>query len=354
MNLEEKFNLYKQNMIGYPLNTNIDVAQHLGKYLDYMINNIGDPFKGSNYKTATCQEEIEVLTFFANLFNAPSTWWGYITSGGSESNFRGITFANKMYPDGVFYYSSSSHYSISKVANLINLKNVRLIKSQASGKIDLDDFLLNVDKTKPIIINLNVGTTMKGAIDDVIKFFEIVDEIKVPKYVHIDAALMGTILPFMEYSPKFDFDLPINSISVSGHKFLGCPIPCGIFISREKYLTNQYIEYIGAEDCTIFGSRSGLVALLMNHIIKNNNIKEMVNYCIEKSIYLRKQLEEINYYYSYSPYSITTWIPEPGNYIVDKWQLAKENDIAHIITMPSITNEIIDNFINDLNNKHLN
>jgi histidine decarboxylase len=85
-------------------------------------------------------------------------------------------------------------------------------------------------------------------------------------------------------------------------------------------------------------------------MIENTDIKESVKYCIEHSIYLRKKLDEINYPYFYNSFSITTFMATPPDYLVEKWQLAKENDIAHVITMPSVNKDMIDNFINDLKN----
>ena len=45
------------------------------------------------------------------------------------------------------------------------------VKSQDSGIIDYDDFRAELIKNKgrPAIINLNIGTTVKGAVDDLDK-----------------------------------------------------------------------------------------------------------------------------------------------------------------------------------------
>ena len=32
------------------------------------------------------------------------------------------------------------------------------------------------------------------------------------------------------------FKKPIGSVSVSGHKFVGAPVPCGVVITRFKYV----------------------------------------------------------------------------------------------------------------------
>ena len=35
-----------------------------------------------------------------------------------------------------------------------------------------------------------------------------------------------------EQAPLVSFDKPISSVSVSGHKFLGAPLPCGVVVTR--------------------------------------------------------------------------------------------------------------------------
>jgi len=72
----------------------------------------------------------------------------------------------------------------------------------------------------------------------------------------------------MENGPELNFEtLPIDSIAISGHKFVGCPMPAGIFLTRKKYiqkiLENSDVSYVGTKDTTISGCRNGLSALLL-------------------------------------------------------------------------------------------
>ena len=50
--------------------------------------------------------------------------------------------------------------------------------------------------------------------------------------------------------------MPIDSIAVSGHKFLGCPMPCGITLTRKEHIAkmSQEIEYLNSVDTTIMVS----------------------------------------------------------------------------------------------------
>lgn len=55
------------------------------------------------------------------------------------------------------------------------------------------------------------------------------------------------------------FKKPIGSVSVSGHKFIGAPVPCGVVITRQKYVSAlaNNVEYLNSRDATIMGSRNG-------------------------------------------------------------------------------------------------
>ena len=41
-------------------------------------------------------------------------------------------------------------------------------------------------------------------------------------------------MPFIKQAPLVSFKKPIGSVSVSGHKFIGAPVPCGVVITRQK------------------------------------------------------------------------------------------------------------------------
>lgn len=52
-------------------------------------------------------------------------------------------------------------------------------------------------------------------------------------------------------------------MNISGHKFLGNPMPSGILLIQKKYISQNYVEYIDNDDMTIGGSRNGLSAVLL-------------------------------------------------------------------------------------------
>lgn len=61
------------------------------------------------------------------------------------------------------------------------------------------------------------------------------------------------------------FKKAIGSVSVSGHKFVGAPVPCGIVITRMRYIKalSSNVEYLNSRDATIMGSRNGHAPIFM-------------------------------------------------------------------------------------------
>ena len=74
---------------------------------------------------------------------------------------------------------------------------------------------------------------MTEAVDDVTTIRRVLADVSIRRaYIHSDAALSGLPLALMAPGCRPGFDLAdgADSISVSGHKFLGSPIPCGVVI----------------------------------------------------------------------------------------------------------------------------
>ena len=63
----DKWDSTNKNFLGYPVNLNYDYSNCISS-LQYNINNVGDPFSGSNYSFNTMEIERNVLSFFAKLW----------------------------------------------------------------------------------------------------------------------------------------------------------------------------------------------------------------------------------------------------------------------------------------------
>ncbi|MBK1879602.1 histidine decarboxylase [Pelagicoccus mobilis] len=340
---------------GYPCNTDFDYSE-LFRFLDFPLNNVGDPFNPCSYHLHTREIEREVLQWFADLLHAPEgDWWGYVTNGGTEGNLYGLYLARELHPRGMVYFSQDTHYSVSKNLRLLRMPHI-MIKSQLSGEIDYEDLreTLRIHRDVPPIVFANIGTTMKEGVDRVDLIQEMLDGLAIPSYyIHCDMALCGMTLPFIDGAPFFDFADGIHSLSISGHKFIGSPVPCGVALAlkRNVDLIARSIEYVGTLDTTISGSRNGFSPLILWHAIKmkgKRGFRSEVARCIGNARYAVERFESVGWKAWRNPHSITVVLERPPARILDKWQLAVQESTAHVIVMPHIDREKIDALAEDL------
>jgi histidine decarboxylase len=341
--------------VGYPVSAVFDYTP-LYRFLSLPLNNVGDPYVASNYHLNTHEFEREVLEIFRGLVKAPrDDFWGYCTSGGTEGNLFGIYLAREQCPEGMVYYSEDTHYSVSKILRALHVRNI-MIKSAPDGRIDLEDLreTIKIHREVPPIIFANIGTTMKGAIDDLEGINRILMELAIQQhYIHADAALSGMILPFVEEPQPFSFADGIDSIAISGHKMIGSPVPCGISVAKKSRVDRiaRNIEYVGTMDTTLAGSRSAIAPLFLWYAFKTvglDGFRRRVRECIAVAQYAVERLTAAGRHAWRHKNSITVVFERPSHAIIKKWQLAPYQDFAHIITMPHVTREVVDRLVDDV------
>lgn len=263
---------------GYPYNLMYN-HEELYQFMKYSINNLGDPFIPSNYGVHSRQFECSVIDFFADLWNIDAgDYWGYVTTCGTEGNLHGILLARECHPDGILYSSKETHYSIFKAARYYRM-DAKAIPTLPMGEIDYDILAAEIDKNRdrPVIINVNIGTTVKGAVDNLDRILRILNNLNIPRerfHIHCDGALFAMMMPFVDFAPEVSFRKPIDSIAVSGHKMLGCPMPCGVTIARKEHVkkVEQRIDYLNSVDTTIMGSRNGQAALYLWYSLRKKGL----------------------------------------------------------------------------------
>lgn len=344
-----------ETFIGYPAGVQFDYAE-LFPFLQYNMNNVGDPFVDAPMGMNTRSFEREVIQFFAELFEAPSNnWWGYVTNGGSEGNLYGLYLARELYPEGMVYYSESTHYSVQKNVHLLNMPSI-VIRTNEKGEMDYDDLkdTLQLNRHRPAIILANIGTTMTEAKDDVPKIKTILKSCALKShYIHCDAALAGVYLPLVQDQVSFNFPSGADSIAVSGHKFIGSPIPCGVVIAKKSYKDRigQSVPYIGNLDTTITGSRNAITPLFLWYGLKQlekDGLKERAFNCLQLADWLVQQLNAIGCSAWRNQNALTVVFPQPSQKICHKWQLASEAGISHVICMPGVAQSQLQLFVEDM------
>ncbi|WP_435254448.1 histidine decarboxylase [Tenacibaculum sp. A30] len=355
--LEQELSSARDTFLGYPVSKDFDYSE-LNKFFQYPINNLGDPFEQGTYRVQTHEMEREVIAFFAKLFRAnPKDFWGYVTNGGSESNLYGLYIARELFPKAMVYYSESTHYSVRKNIHLLNIPSI-VIKSQENGEMDYEDFenTVRMNRHKPVIVLATFGTTMKEAKDDIAKIKGILSNLAIQDhYIHCDAALAGSFGPFMQPRLPFDFMDGADSISISGHKFIGSPIPTGVLMAKRSNRDRiaKGISYIGSFDTTITGSRNGHSPLFLWYALKQlgvEGLQQRYEHSLAIAEYCEAELQKIGINAWRNPNAITVVLPKTPKSIKDKWQLATEGAISHVICMPNVTKAQIDEFVSDLKN----
>ena len=357
--LLREFEELKPHLVGYPCNQDFDYSALL-PFLTYCTNNVGDPFHDSNFLSNTHEMEREVIGLFADMMRLPrDDAWGYVTSGGTEGNMYGLYIGREMFPDGIVYFSQDTHYSVVKIMRVLKARNI-MIKSLENGEIDYDDLheTIRINRDVPVIFMANIGTTMKGAVDDVGKVRDILDDLAVANYyIHADAALSGMILPFVDDPQPFGFDAGFDSVAVSGHKMVGSPMPCGVALTRNEYVSRiaRSIEYVGVLDTTLTGSRNAITPLMMWYAFQQKGMdgfRQIVRECLDVAEYAVARFNDSGIPAWRNRNSVTVVFPRPSHEVVRKWQLAPYEDIAHLITMPHVTRETIDQVVDDCLQDH--
>ena len=217
--------------LGYPYNLDFDFSDIL-KLQKFSINNLGDPFVESNYGVHSRQFEVGVLQWFATLWEIDvEEMWGYITNCGTEGNLHGILTGREVLPEGILYCSNSTHYSVPKASRMYRMP-LCLVDSLVGGELDMthlrECLMEGKARNKPAIVNINMGTTVKGAVDDLDGVIELLTELGYTRdqyYIHVDGALFGLMTNFVgddidremkeRGCPKLSFKKNIDSISVS-------------------------------------------------------------------------------------------------------------------------------------------
>jgi histidine decarboxylase len=353
--LYEDLEAEAQRLIGYPCNGLFDYTP-LYRFLQYPVNNIGDPYLASNYHLNTHAFECEVLEIFQKLTEAPpGSTWGYVTNGGTEGNHYGLFLARELLPGGLVYYSQDAHYSIDKILRCLNLRSI-MIRSHPDGRMDLDDLreTLRIHRDIPPIVCATIGTTMKGAVDDIAGIQDIFRDLAIHRhYIHADAALGGMILPFVDNAPPWNFKAGIDSIAISGHKMVGSPLPCGVVLAKKINVDRiaQSVEYIDTLDTTLSGSRNAITPLFLwyaFHTVGIEGFKQIIPACMEVADYAIAQLQKIDRHPWRYPYSNTVVFDRPNPEITAYWQVACQGNLSHLIAMPHVTKAQIDRLVVDI------
>lgn len=187
--------------MGYPYNLAFD-ADDLARFGGYLINNLGDPYAGSQYGAEFCDLEREAVAWFERLWECDGDgFWGSVGASGTEGNLWALYLGREALPGAVLLHSDDAHYSIPKAGRILGMET-RAVRASADGAILLADLAAVLASLggRPVVLALTCGTTMKGAHDDIagaISTLDLADYGPGSRFVHVDGALNAMVIPFV-------------------------------------------------------------------------------------------------------------------------------------------------------------
>jgi histidine decarboxylase len=345
-------------VIGFPKATDIDYGP-LAPLAGGTLNNIGDPTVTGLEARNVKDLEQEVVGTLADLFGAATdNRWGCVTTGGTEGNLYGLLLARTLHPAAVVYHSAAAHYSVPKAAHLLSLPTV-VVPCQRGGQMDYAALAAAAagNRERPAVVVATVGTTMTEAVDDVARIATALDAAYVPvarRYVHADAALTGIPLALTGPVLPPSCNLTrVNSLSISGHKFLGTPEPCGVVLTRRTHRDTvaRSVSYIGGVDATIAGSRSGHTVLQLWWALTSMTLEDHWARAVDArgvAEHAVRALGAIGVPAWRHPHAFTVVFPTPSAAMVTRWSLATADGISHVVCVPGVSAATIDRFVAEL------
>jgi len=337
-------------------------------YKMFIETNLGDPglFKG----TAIMEEEvISSLGELLHLNNAS----GHIVTGGTEANIMAMCVAKYLFelrsnnvPEVIL--PKSAHFSFKKIISMLSLKPVYVPLT--------DEYKMDVSKIEGLITENTMaivaiaGTTELGMIDDIEEISRIASSRNI--YLHVDAALGGFMIPFMnnENSNKLNFDFKcegVTSMTIDPHKMGLAPVPAGGIIFRHR----EHLELLAVKtpyltkdnQTTIVGTRTGAATAATWTLLKyygKEGYREIVKKTLDLTKYTYKKLKNMEHINIICKPELNLISFTANNIPVDNLQeelleygwhvsVAEYPHAIRLVLMPHVKKEHIDAFLTDLN-----
>lgn len=319
--------------------------------------------------------EAEIIKMVLNLYHAPETGCGSVTTGGTESIIMAcLAHRNRAHKRGisnpVIVASVTVHAAFDKAAQLCGMR-LRHVKVDANNRVNLKAMEKAIDSDVCLLVG-SAPNFPSGTIDPIPEIAALGQKYGIA--VHVDACLGGFLIPFMEENgfdlPCFDFRNPgVMSITCDTHKYGCTPKGSSVVMYRtDEFLHNQYFcvpEWTGGiyATPTITGSRAGANAAVAWATLLSFGRKEYVRRCKEIVSHTRMLADRIKSIPHIRPYgtsdvSVVAFGGEGINiYAVSDrmnklgWNLntLQNPDAIHIcLTINQASEAVVDAFVDDL------
>ncbi|KAL0447570.1 UNVERIFIED_CONTAM: Serine decarboxylase [Sesamum latifolium] len=130
-------------------------------------------------------------------------------------------------------------------------------------------------------------------------------------------------------------------------------MPCGVHVTRKEHvaLLAQNVEYVATLDTTISGSQNGHTPIFIWYglsIKGYKGIQQDVIKCLMNARYLRDGLRNARISTMLNEMSIVVVFERPLDHeFIRHWQLSCVGNMAHIVVMPLVTIQMLDDFLHD-------
>ncbi len=371
--------------LGYPANMNLP-AEGMLKWCRELhsvevgrrsMNNVGDPFHGSPF--GSHELERDVVRRFGTRYGFPEdNLWGMVSHSGTDSNMHGAYIGRTLLKrrtgrEPKIFYTGEAHYSIQVIRDLLGLEEV-LVRTREDASMDIEDLELQLARNPdhPVLVIATIGTTFKGGIDDVDRIQAALKSRE--SYLHLDAALFGGYLQASPHADLLRQDRDgrrrYDSLAVSWHKFFGYHAVAGLFLCcrddfesyRDYFAQVHDPAYISHVPGTITCSRDPVKAAEVHFystaaaMVQQQRDAKLI---LDNAAYLHDQLQR-NFPQlaprRVGPLSNTVYFNNHlSGSLIQKWSLATirgkgedKRGLAHVVVMPHASRELLDQFMNHL------
>ncbi|MCB0760193.1 MAG: aspartate aminotransferase family protein [Flavobacteriales bacterium] len=296
---------------------------------------------------------------------------GYVASGGTEANLQAIwIYRNCFLREHVAKHdeihllgSEDCHYSMPKAANLLNIswspigvEGESRVWTRQSAEKAVDEAI--AQGKKYFICVANMMTTMFGSVDEIDVLTEVLEDRKVPFFMHVDGAYGGFFYPFAQPQSRLDFrNTHVSSITLDAHKMVQAPYGTGIFLIRKgmmKYAMTEEASYVEGQDSTVIGSRSGANAISIWMILMMYGYygwQEKINTLHQRAQWLSQYLDRFGIRHFRNPFSniVTIHADHLSAEFAHRFGLVPDNhhqpEWYKIVVMEHVTLERLDAFV---------
>jgi len=389
--LDENRNYDSDYILGIP-GTYLDTAQFHrdadflqdAPFLRTFINNpnhigchtlTGD--EGEDLFRGTQKIEVELIRMISEeILNAEEkSVDGYVAPGGTEANIQALWVYRNYYmqefgakaDEIAVMFSSDSHYSFYKGANLLGIRARSIPVDKENRSISSEILEAQIEEAqaegiKYFIAIANMSTTLFGSVDDPNQIAAVFEKLELPFKLHVDGAFGGFIYPFTNPESELHFGNPkVDSITVDAHKMLMAPYGTGVFMIRKnwiQYAATTEASYVQGLDYTMVGSRSGAQALSIWMILMTHGPrgwKNTMERLIIETDKLCGALDEMGISYYRNPHLniVSMHAHQVPKHIPGKYRLVSDNFGAEpnwwkIVVMQHTIGKVVDQFIADM------